>query len=97
MADLYLRQARVLRGWYHFEAWRMWEIVPYIDEKTDPATAANTEDIRAKIIADLTEGTKLPLNMGAIGRFNKTVCQVILAKAMMQMNHDYAGALPLLD
>jgi starch-binding outer membrane protein, SusD/RagB family len=24
-ADLFLRQARVLRGWYHFEAWRMWE------------------------------------------------------------------------
>ena len=38
----------------------------------------------------------LPDNMGAIGKFNKTVCQVLLAKAMMQMNKDYAGALPLL-
>ena len=56
----------------------------------------NTEDIRAKIIADLTEGTNLPTDMDQIGRFNKTVCQVLLAKAMMQMNHDYAGALPLL-
>lgn len=96
-ADLFIEQAKALRGWYHFEAWRMWEKVPYIDETADPATTANTEDIRAKIIADITEGTKLPLNMGAIGRWNKTVCQVVLAKAMMQMNHDYAGALTLLQ
>ncbi len=25
-------QARALRGWYHFEAWRMWEKIPYLDE-----------------------------------------------------------------
>jgi len=96
-ADLFIEQAKALRGWYHFEAWRMWEKVPYIDETADPAATANTEDIRAKIIADITEGTKLPLNMNAIGRWNKTVCQVVLAKAMMQMNHDYAGALTLLQ
>ena len=34
-ADLFLRQARVLRGWFHFEAWRMWNMIPYVDEKTD--------------------------------------------------------------
>jgi hypothetical protein len=96
-ADLFIQQARALRGWYHFEAWRMWEKVPYIDETADPATTANTEDIRAKIVADITEGTKLPLNMNAIGRWNKTVSQVVLAKALMQMNHDYAGALTLLQ
>jgi hypothetical protein len=95
-ATSYIQQAKVLRGWYHFEAWRMWEKVPYLDEKTDPASATNTEDIRPKIIADLTEGTNLPTNMGAIGKFNKTVAQVILGKALMQMNHDYAGALPIL-
>lgn len=96
-ADLFIEQAKALRGWYHFEAWRMWDKIPYIDEMADPATTANTEDIRSKIIADITEGTKLPLDMGAIGRWNKTVCQVVLAKAMMQMNHDYAGALTLLQ
>jgi len=94
---LWREQARALRGWYHFEAWRMWEKIPYLDEDTDPATVTNTEDVRALIIADLTEGTKLPTNMGAVGKFNKTVCQVLLAKAMMQMNHDYAGALTLLQ
>ena len=95
-ADSYIMQARVLRGWYHFEAWRMWEKVPYLDETTDPATVANDADIRPMIIADITEGTNLPTNMGAVGKFNKTVSQVILGKAMMQMYHDYAGALPIL-
>ena len=92
-AVLYLEQARVLRGWYHFEAWRMWEKVPYVDEKTDLRTVTNKEDIRGKIIADLTEGTNLPLNMGSIGKFNKTVAEVLLGKALMQMNHDFADAL----
>ena len=95
-ATSYLKQAKTLRGWYHFEAWRMWEKVPFMDEKADPALATNSEDIRPKIIADLTEGITLRENMGAVGKFNSTVSKVILAKAMMQMNKDYAGALPLL-
>ena len=38
-------------------------------------TVTNYEqDVEDKIIADLTEGTKLPLNMDQIGRWNKTVC-----------------------
>jgi starch-binding outer membrane protein, SusD/RagB family len=96
-ADGYIKQARALRGWYHFEAWRMWEKIPYVDENTDQATLTNTEDVRDKIIADLTEGTTLPNNMGQVGRFNGTVSKVLLAKALMQMNHDYAGALTLLN
>ena len=95
-ADQYLRQARVLRGWYHFEAWRMWKMIPYLNENTNPATVTNKEDVRQQILDDLTAGTTLPLNMGAIGKFNLTVSQVLLGKAMMQMNHDYTGALPIL-
>jgi len=34
-AELFLQQARALRGWYHFEAWRMWNMIPYVDENTD--------------------------------------------------------------
>lgn len=96
MADIYLSEARALRGWYHFEAWRMWVKIPYVDEKTDAITVTNKEDIRAKIIADLNEGTTLPNNMGQIGRFNGTVVKVLLGKALMQMYHDYSGALNLL-
>lgn len=96
-ASLFRKQARTLRGWYHFEAWRMWEKIPYVDEKTDLLNVTNTEDPRDKIIADLTEGTTLPDNMGQVGRFNGTVSKVLLAKALMQMKHDYAGALTLLN
>ena len=96
-ATTYLQQVKALRGWYHFDAWRMWKKIPYMDETTDAATVTNTEDVTAKIIADLTEGTNLAVNMGAVGKFNKTVCQIILAKAKMEMQGDYAGALTLLN
>jgi hypothetical protein len=96
-ADLFLHQVRALRGWFHFEAWRMWKKVPYIDENTNLDTVTNKGDIRDMIVADLQEGTRLPDNMGQIGRFNSTVSKVLLAKAMMQMNHDYSGALILLN
>ena len=96
-ADLFIMQAKALRGWYHFGAWRMWQDVPYIDEKVNPAEVTNSVDIRANIVADLQAGTGLPNNMGQIGRWNKTVCQVQLAKALMQMNGDYATAKTLLQ
>lgn len=93
-----VNQARVLRGFYHFEAWRMWRKIPYIDENTDPYTVTNTEDVRQKIIDDLAAGTQLPLNMNnQVGRWNKTVSQVMLAKAYMQMFNDYDAALTLLE
>jgi starch-binding outer membrane protein, SusD/RagB family len=97
--DLYVKQAKTLRGWYHFEAWRMWGgKVPYIDETvTDPGKATNTADIGPQVIADLSVGLDLPNNMGAIGKFNGTVVKVLVAKALMQINHDYAGALTLLQ
>ncbi len=90
--DSFVAQARTLRGWYHFEAWRMWEKVPYIDETTDQATVTNTADIKPMILADLEAGISLPNNMGQVGRFNGTVANVLLAKAKMQFG-DYAGAL----
>jgi hypothetical protein len=94
--DNFVNQARVLRGFYHFEAWRFWEKIPYLDETTDPYAVTNQEDVREKIIADLTAGTSLPLDMGQIGRWNKTVSQVMLAKALMQMNKDYDAAITIL-
>ncbi len=100
--ESFLSQARALRGFYHFEAWRLWAdrtsnlYVPFIDEHTNLSKITNTEDIRNRIIEDLTEGTKLPLDMGQAGRFNRSVSQVLLAKALMQMYGDYTTALTLL-
>jgi starch-binding outer membrane protein, SusD/RagB family len=96
-AGIFLKQARTLRGWFHFEAWRMWKMVPFVNEKPDSVFLSNKTDIRSKIIDDLTQGITLPDNMGAVGKFNGTVAKVLLAKALMQMNHDYAAALTLLQ
>jgi starch-binding outer membrane protein, SusD/RagB family len=63
-ADLFRKQAKALRGWYHFEAWRMWKKIPYVDEDTNAVTVTNRFDVRSKIISDLEEGTDLPDNMG---------------------------------
>jgi len=70
--------------------------LPYVDENTDQSTLTNEVDIRQNIIDDLSAGIALPEDMGQVGRFNKTVCQVFTAKAYMQMFHDYGSALPLL-
>ena len=86
-------QAQTLRGYYHFEAWRMWGgKIPYVAETTDLTTITNTVDVTDNIIADLQAGTALPNDMGQIGRFNGTVARVLLAKALMQMKGDYAKA-----
>lgn len=101
--DNFVNQARTLRGFYHFEAWRLWADmstntgVPYVDVDTDPALADNTVDIRQNIIDDLSAGINLPDNMGQVGRFNKSVARVLTAKAYMQMYRDYAAAKPLLE
>ena len=45
--DSFINQARALRGWYHFEVWRVWAdmstntYVPYVDENTDQSTLTN--------------------------------------------------------
>ena len=100
--EWFVRQAKTLRGFFHYEAWRMWADrdsntgVPYVDENTNQSTLTNTEDIRPQIIDDMAEGTVLPDDMGQVGRFNKSVARVLLAKAYMQIYGDYAAALELL-
>lgn len=100
--DGLVMQARALRGVYHFWAWKLWAdrstgmYIPYVDENTDTKLVTNDVDVRPMIIADLEAGTNLPTDMKQIGRFNKTVCQVFLAKAQMQMYGDYTTANGLL-
>ena len=85
--------------WVHEPSVTQWDGLRgdwWYDENTDQEDITNTIDIRDKIIDDLLEGTLLPDDMGAIGRFNGTVSKVLLAKALMQMYHNYDEALILL-
>ena len=91
-ATSFRNQARTLRGYFHFEGWRMWEKICYVDETTDLDAVTNTADVRAQILADLEAGVALPNNMGQVGRFNGTVARVLLAKAQMQMNKEFDKA-----
>lgn len=96
-ADSFRRQARTLRGHFHFEAWRLWEKICYVDEMTDLETITNQEDVRNKILADLEAGLGLDYDMGQVGRFNRTVVKVLLAKALMQLNKDFTKAKSYLE
>jgi hypothetical protein len=101
-ADSFRKQARTLRGFFHFEAWRMWSKtdgsgIPYVEENTDQSALTNTSDVRDLILADLEAGTTLPDNMTQIGRFNGTVAKVLYAKALMQMKKDFTAAKMILE
>lgn len=96
-ADRFRAQARALRGHYHFEAWKLFGQIPYVTEDAAPWTHTNTVDIRAQVLDDLRAGLALPDNMGQPGRFNGTVARVLLAKALMHLQGDFAAARPLLE
>jgi starch-binding outer membrane protein, SusD/RagB family len=98
-----IAEARFLRGHYHFEAKKMWNKVPYIDEKiyvaADPNSTKipNTEDIWPKIEADFTfAAANLPAVQAQKGRASKWAAKTYLAKALL-FQKKYAEAKTLLD
>lgn len=83
-------EARFLRGHYHFELKKMYNMVPYIDELTyDPnnlesTKVPNTEDIWPKIEADLQAAYNvLPVDQTQPGRASKWAAAATLAKAYL--------------
>lgn len=90
-------EARFLRGHYHFEAKKMWNMVPFVDEKNTTLKVANDKDIWANIEADFQYAyDNLPEGQDLIGRANKWSAGAFLAKVKM-FRKDYAGALPILN
>ncbi|GAB3643111.1 RagB/SusD family nutrient uptake outer membrane protein [Spirosoma arcticum] len=98
-----IAEARFLRGHYHFEAKKMWNMVPYIDDKTYKATdpsstkVPNDKDIWPNIEADFKfAADNLPVNQTQKGRATKYAAQAFLAKAYL-FQRKYAEAKPLLE
>lgn len=90
-------QARALRGFYHFEAKRLWNMVPYVDENSVGENVPNNRDIWPLIEDDFEFAwLNLPEVMGAVGRINKWVAAAFLAKVYMYQEK-FAEALPLLN
>jgi hypothetical protein len=81
-----MAEARFLRGFYHFEAKKMWNKIPYVDETIDVTNAKvpNTEDVWPKIMADLDFArNSLVEKPSAVGRINKWGAMAMAAKALM--------------
>lgn len=77
-----LGQARFLRGHYHFEAKKMWNKVPYIDETV--TTYSNADDIWPSIEADFKFAyDNLPETQDAAAKANKWAAACYLAKSYM--------------
>ena len=94
-----IAEARFLRGFYHLEAKKMWNNIPYIDEtvtyKNKNYKVANTTDAWPKIMEDLNFArTNLLVNPGAVGRINKWGAAAFYAKALI-FQGKYADARPI--
>lgn len=96
-------EARFLRGWYHFEAKKMWNKVPFIDEtityENGNYRVSNDKDIWPDIENDLKYAiTNLEATpyQGAVGRANKYSAMAVLAKAYM-FQKKFSDAKPFLE
>lgn len=93
-------EAIFLRGYFHFEGYKMFKKIPYIDESIDYTEnnyyVKNDQDVISKIIADFDFAYKnLPEVMPAIGEANKWAAAAFEAKALLY-NKSYDKALQLL-
>ncbi|GAC1419055.1 MAG: RagB/SusD family nutrient uptake outer membrane protein [Flavisolibacter sp.] len=92
-------QARFLRAFFHFEAKKIFNNIPYVDEtiSTTNTKVSNTDDAWPKIEADLQFAvTSLPETFTEVGRANKWAAQAMLAKVFM-FEKKYSAAYPLLQ
>ncbi|MFD3393187.1 RagB/SusD family nutrient uptake outer membrane protein [Aquirufa sp. OSTEICH-129V] len=97
-----IAEARFLRGHYHFEGKKMWNMIPYIDENTykrdDPNSTkvANDKDIWPNIEEDFKFAVaNLPATQAQKGRATKWAAMAYLAKTYM-FQKKYSLAKPLL-
>ncbi|MDI9337326.1 MAG: RagB/SusD family nutrient uptake outer membrane protein [Alphaproteobacteria bacterium] len=96
-ATIYKAELLFLRGHYHFEAKKIWNNIPYVDENNTAKILSNTTDVWPKIEADMQFAfDNLPNTQPNIGRANKWAAAAYLAKIKI-FRKDFAGAKPILD
>lgn len=92
-----LGEARFLRGHFHFEAKKIWNRVPYIDETVADYRIPNDRDIWPDIEADLKAASEsLPWTQPEIGRATKGAALALLGKAYL-FQQKYAEAKAAFD
>ena len=93
-----IAEARFLRGFFHFEARKMWRMPPYIDETNfdrnniESTKVPNDKEIWPMIEADFEAAAAiLPETQGEVGRPTKWAAKAFLAKAKMYQGWDEQG------
>ena len=85
-------EARFLRAHFHFDAWKMWKNVPFVDETVTDFKLDNTADILPLIKADLEFAiANLPSVQPNIGRVTEGTARSLLGKLLL-FNKEYAAA-----
>jgi hypothetical protein len=97
-------EARFLRGLYHFEAKKMWNNIPYIDDEAfDPGNVnsvkiPNTMDAWPMIEADFSAAMQvLPATQSEPGRATRYSAMAMLAKCYMFQGFDLSSGAARLD
>jgi hypothetical protein len=92
-ADQLVAEATFLRGYFHFEAYKVWKNIPYYLEKDADFQKANDKPVLPLIIADFEKSVAgLPDKRSQAGRTDKMVATAYLGKAKLYAK-DYSGAL----
>lgn len=80
-------EARFLRGLYHFELYKVFKMVPYIDESLTEFRIPNDKDILSNIQADLQFAAQnLPVTQSEPGRATKGAAQAFLGLTYLWQN-----------
>jgi len=77
-------EAKFLRAHYHFDGYKLWKNVPYIDETVREYRVSNAADIMPQIQADFQFAVdNLPVDQSAVGRATKGGAQAYLGKTFL--------------
>lgn len=92
-----IAEARFLRAWYHFDAKKIWNNVPYVDEMVTNFKVPNDKDIWPQIEADLQFAIEnLSPTKTQPGRVTSWTAKAVLAKVYM-FKKEYMNAKSILD
>lgn len=78
-------EALALRAHYHFEAWKMWQNIPYFTEEAEDFKKSNTEPVIPQVLTDLNNAIDLlpPTQDGAGGRVDQWQAKALKGRALM--------------
>lgn len=92
-----IAEARFLRGHFHFDLKKIWDKIPFVDEKATDYRLSNKEDAWPHIQADFAYAiAHLPVKPALKGQISKGAAEAYLAKCYLFQN-DFIQAKPLLE